>query len=811
MSDNKTQSRTGDKGMTLVELVVSISMLGLLTAVLSSAIIVTLRQQDNTTGRLNVAVAEQAISMFIPPDLASASIVDTSPQATPCGATVCDGIDLSTGSNVLQLEWDIENADGTVTSTKVSYHFAPAFDGETYELSRVECQSTAGSAWSCSSRVVLRDLPGPPGGETFVPGVANGDACTDPDNPVPCTRPSWVIIVSDPLPADAISSEGDPTPIGPARSERKDANRVIVSINGGGDVAGAGGGLNQISITAGGTVREEIDANSVQGAPSFTEARSRCGGPMTLVVDESGSIGGAIGSVRSGVRTFIEKLAGTPVQLQVVRFDSMSSILGSTDWHRYFDMTNQADVDALLGAVSQLRSNGGTNWEDALFRTFHEPDGSVASTIPETLVFFTDGVPTFDRLDRTDDRGPFRASPGVLPPLPAPPGEPWEQSTGSRYTQVGFNRSDYIANKFRQSTRFVGVGVGGNINDTQDWIVDPGAGYRDASERGSYSHVRNTYTYGARYMVRNAATGGSWKWVDLPTYQDARAAGDRTWDSGRWNTITEAEFLEINTSSDDDSNDGLLESFDGTTPVSTVEFNANSSNPNYRAVSKTWSNGPDWEIWTGSRPGSSSHYRSTRVYNSPPYTGYEDPQTVGVRSDQILARLIAGNDTGTPVIEENGVYTNVEIADMYVSPDWTKFQPAMEQIALGECGGTLTLQTKVGGTTPATDAFRYQNSAVTDSAGDPVALEPTVVTTSRQFTTGTFDFLIPNGQFIDVEIQPQNYSELTAYTPGAWSCKAGNQNRPVQVIDVEDGGAWKGIKVRVAANEAVSCTLAVNR
>jgi len=810
MSDIKKQSRTGDKGMTLVELVVAISMLGLLTAVLSSAIIVTLRQQDNTTGRLNVAVAEQAISMFIPPDLASANIVDTSPQATPCGATVCDGIDLSTGSNVLQLEWDIENGDGTTTSTKVSYHFAPAVDGETYEVSRIECRSTAGSAWVCSSRVVLRDLPGPPGGETFVPGVANGAACTDEVNPAPCTRPTWVIIISEPLPVDAITSDGNPTPIGPARGDRKDANRVIVSINGGGDAAGAGGGLNQISITAGGTVRQKIDANSMQGAPSFTEARSRCGGPMTLIVDESGSIGGAIGSVRTGVRTFIEKLAGTPVQLQVVRFDSMSSILGSTEWRRYFDMTNQADVNALLAAVPQLRSNGGTNWEDALFRTFYNPDGTVASMIPETVVFFTDGVPTFDRLDRTDGWGPFRASPGVLPPQPALPGAPWTMSTGNAYTQVGFNRSDFIANKFRQSSRFIGVAVGPDIRATQNWISDPGAGFREVWERGSYSHERVTYRYQARYQVRNDSTGGVWTWVDLPTYNASPNGSNRKRDQ-EWTTITEAQHTAANTSTTDDNNDGLSETVTGSTPVSTVEYNANSSNPAYRVVSKTWSNGPDWEVWTGSRPNPANQYRSTQVFNSPPHTGFLPAQTVGVRSDQILARLIAGNDTGTPAIIENGRYTNAEIADMYVDVDWTKLQPAMEQIALGECGGTLTLQTKVGGTTPANDAFRYQNSAVTDSAGAPVALEPTVVTTSRQFTTGTFDFQIPNGQFIDVVIKPQNYSELSAYTPGAWSCRAGNQNRPLQVVDVEGGGAWKGIKVRVAANEAVSCTLTVNR
>ena len=89
---------------------------------------------------------------------------------------------------------------------------------------------------------------------------------------------------------------------------------MIVSINGGGDVAGAGGGINQISITAGGTVRSEIAANSVQGAPTFVEARSRCGGPMTLVIDESNSIGASITDVKAGVRTFVEALAGTPVQ-----------------------------------------------------------------------------------------------------------------------------------------------------------------------------------------------------------------------------------------------------------------------------------------------------------------------------------------------------------------------------------------------------------------------------------------------------------------------------------------------------------------
>ena len=797
MSDHSSNTRVRgtrlrDGGMTLPELLIAISMMGLLMTVLSSAVVVTLRQQDNTEGRLNVAQAEQAISMWIPADLSSASVVDTSPDATPCGASTCDGIDLSAGSNVLMLSWEDDDGSGVVTRTNVSYHFAPSGDGQTFELSRVECVD-AGSGWSCSSRVVLRDLPGPPGGEPFVPGVANLGNCL-PVGTVACTRPDWVIIVSEPLAPDAVSEDQVAN-----ETDRKDANRVIVSINGGGDVEGAGGGINQISITAGGTVRTSIDANSVQGAPSFTEAFSRCGGPMTLVVDESGSIGGAIGDVRTGVRRFVEALAGTPVKLQVVRFDSRSSVLGSSDWHRYFDMTNQADVDALLSAIEGLRSNGGTNWEDGLFRTFYQADGSTAPVIPETVVFFTDGVPTWERLAR-------RADPGVVPPLPAPPGAPWPSANGYDYNQVAFNRADFIANQFRRSVRMIGVGVGGGIERSSDWIVDPGAGYRTVLERGSYSHVRDSLEYFARYQKKDSSNG-PWYWVDKSTYQNARS--NRRNDTRSWNTVTEAQYRAADLRTSDDSDDGLYFAM-GQTPVSTAEYNANSSNPAYRSVAKVWSDGPDWEVWTASQTGSSSHYRSSKLYNSPPYTGFDPAVTARTRNDVILARLISGNDNGTPAVWDGTSYTNNEIADMYVLPQWSQFSTAMEEIALGECGGTLTLQTKLGGGA-APDPVRYQNSAVTDSSGTPLDLEPTVVTTNQQFVTGTFDFPIPNGQFVTVDVLPQNYSELTGYTPGAWTCRAGNADRAFDLIDIPDAGAWKGIRVRVAANEAVSCSLSVIR
>ena len=802
-SDRPTRVRR-DSGMTLLELVVSISMLGLITMVISSAIVVTLRQQDNSFGRLNVAREEQQVGLWVPADLSSSDTVDTSPWITPCGATVCDGIDLSNGSNVMMLSWSTENGDGTTTVTNVSYHFAPTDDPPTvFALSRVVCSSTDAGPWTCTTRAVLTDLPGPPAGEPFVPGVMNGEACAREVDPIPCTRPTWVIKVSEPLAADAINE----TQLA-SEAERKDANRVIVSINGGGDSAGAGGGFNQVSITAGGTVRTSIDSSSTSGTPSFVEARSRCGGPVTLVVDESNSIGSAITQVKEGVREFIEALAGTPVKLQIVRFQTTSSILGTTDWHRYYDMTNQADVDALLAGVDDLRGSwstnpqGGTNWEEALFRTFYAADGSTAPVIPKTMVFFTDGVPTFDRLVHL-------TSPGVLPAQPPAPGAPWPNSSGSAYSQVAFNRADYIANAFRRNVRFVGVGVGAGITNNSNWIVDPGAGYTDVVERGSYSYVRQTITgYQARYQKRDSSNS-SYYWVDKPTY-DA-AANDRRRDRD-WRDVTAAQYNAIvNTTTADDlpvGNDGRR-TIVTQQPVSTAEFNANSTNPAYSAVAKTWAAGPDWEVWTGTQTGSTSHYRTNRVAGQPPYTGYLPAVTQSTSNSKILARLIAGNDFGTPAVLSGGEYTNKEIADMYVLPQWSQFPDAMKAVALGDCGGTLTLQTKLNGTSAAPDPFRYQTNAITDAGGNPVEFKPTVVVTNQQFVTGTFDFPVASGQFVTVDIIPQNYAELKRYTPGAWTCRAGNADRPVELLTIPDAGAWKGVRVRIGANEAVSCQMAV--
>ena len=185
--------------------------------------------------------------------------------------------------------------------------------------------------------------------------------------------------------------------------------------------------------------------------------------------------------MKTGVRDFITALIGTPVKLQIVGFHTHSHVLGSTEWHKYFDMTNEADVATLLAAVDTLKddwsgSNGGTNWEEAFFRTFYAPDGTTVDP-PETVVFFTDGVPTFDRLVH-------HTAPGILPAQPPDPGPAWPDSTGSSYSQVAFNRTDYIATQVRAYVRLIGVGIGGANTGSSTYTINPGSGYHIVWERG---------------------------------------------------------------------------------------------------------------------------------------------------------------------------------------------------------------------------------------------------------------------------------------------------------------------------------------
>ncbi|MCB0969371.1 MAG: hypothetical protein KDB37_21255, partial [Ilumatobacter sp.] len=312
-------------------------------------------------------------------------------------------------------------------------------------------------------------------------------------------------------------------------------------------------------------------------------------------------------------------------------------------------------------------------------------------------------------------------------------------------------------------------------------------------------------------------TSGSWFRVDAwttVTKAQFDAAPQSQKNAGLWRStsttdtrwVTEQEYLANNNPSANPPNsDGWIDAGEQAVSrdadamywkdVSSVPNNTNVNNANdgYRRIQTTPATPP---------PGG--------------YSGYTPKTTIKKTGGAILANLIAGDDLGIPWVSNPD---NSEIANMYVLPKngFNQLRGALKAVALGECGGTLTIRTQLENTQPVRDPFTYQNGAAWNAAGDPLTIEPSVINTNLQYPTGTFDFAIPGGTTVDVLISPQNYSELGDYTPVGWSCRAGIRDlvpgtdfvvAPV-LNDQNQPTGWSSIRVTISANEAVACTQTV--
>lgn len=663
-----------DRGMTLPELLVAMVVIGMIVVAITAAITVTLRVEPSASGRLNVARAEQNIGIWMPGDLSSATSSDDDPAASPCGG--CGAVAALGGSNALMVSWP----EGAAT-TNVSYVYRPAGDGETYDLVRAECTGVA-----CEMVTVLRDLDGPPHAE-FVPGVTQ--------------VPNTVFSVSVPLQAAA----PEETAANYAAATGS-AHRIVVTVNGGGNSEGAGGGINRISITAGGTTLGTLEPAKVTG-PAFLAARSRCGGPITLMVDESRSIKDYSSSVRTAVSDFVDALAGTPTSVQIVRFDSYASVMlphgadvnAAANWNHYFEMSDPvqlADLQTQIATISgdHSGSRGGTNWEDALFRTFYakngrplNDDGNPTTVLPNLVVVFTDGAPTFDRSVGTY----YRNGLTDLPAEPAPLSSAWPTSNGVQFSQVAWNRAEFIASKFRSIVDIVGVGVGG-IDNRSFSFTDPGNGI--------------SYTGSGYVRQRNAA--------------------------GNWSTI------------------GYGRDPDDSTKSSTQFF------------------------------------RDGRVYNR-----------------KLLGNLVVGGVPTVPTDDDwvesqlvDGSWTNIDDADLLVSPSWSELPAALKSIAVGQCGGSLTIKTVLPDGSLPNASFTYETGGET-------------VTTSRLARAAAFDLDITGGGTTDATVTPQSFDP--AYTATGWSCSKRGITMTSGWSLVTPGSPEDGVTVTVGANEAVSCAMTVTK
>ena len=640
MREHRRHQR-GDRGMTLIELLVSIGVIGLIAVVISAAITVTLRQQLDTEGRIDIARWEQSLGMWLPADLASSSAVDDLPGTTPCSSATCQF-----GSNALQLSWN----DGSGPTT-VAYRYGPSSNGESFELIRVEC-----SAGSCSSLTVLRNLSPPTDGA---------------GNPI-----AWA--AGDPIPDDVISvtvplevADGAGQSSADARS-----NRVIVTVNGAPNADGVDRSA-RVSFTAGGAGLGTLEPASFSG-PSFLQAHSGCGGPITLIVDESGSIGSADSNVRAGVRSFVRAFEGTPTQLQIIEMYSYSSTLGASGsaWNKFYDLSEPADVEALIGPtgnsglVSNIRTRSGsnayTNWENALFRAFYTQDGQTYAAAgnpltptPEMVVFFTDGLPTRDRATSKSDTSSL--APASIPSRFDYTNQGGSYGGNELMSPRGWYRANWVAEDF--DTRIIGVGVGSAFSS--DTTVSRSGWPTTGGRRPRYVAIPNEVFLG-----------------------DLVAAGN------------------------DPSN------YDGT--------------QNY--IKRQYSATDGWG--------------------------------------------------------------DVTTADILVTSDFSQFGSALTSIALAECGGTLTVQSRqASSSAPADASISYQ-------VGD------NIVTTTRIAKSGTFDIALDGVASDTVELVPLPL-DGTGYVASNWSCKAGGVDLGGAYSLIDPGDPAAGVSVTVNANQAVSCTMFV--
>ena len=201
------------------------------------------------------------------------------------------------------MSWSVD--EPSLITWTVSYRYTKV--GNEWQLRRLLCEDGPGGV-TCDVATVLHNLTAP----------GDGSAAAEAAFLASPTTPAWAVDVTPPGPGGATTS-------------------VKFFVDGGDDGAGDGrsGGVDEIILSAEGVVPDTIDPNSAT-SPSFVRAKSRCGGPMTLLIDSSGSIGAAMSNVREAVRSVVEGFRETPVKLRIIDFDLTSSTLGAG----YYDMAD---------------------------------------------------------------------------------------------------------------------------------------------------------------------------------------------------------------------------------------------------------------------------------------------------------------------------------------------------------------------------------------------------------------------------------------------------------------------------------------
>lgn len=139
-----------DRGITLTELLITITIMGIVTTVLSGAIVMFLRSQDSAPRRVDESRALQQLVNYLPADVGSAQDLRTGPPwISLCG---------DTGTPVLNLRWS-ESFPG-VSTGEIVVTYRRSADGT--QLVRSRCQDGSSDSVVVARRMddvsaVIRD------------------------------------------------------------------------------------------------------------------------------------------------------------------------------------------------------------------------------------------------------------------------------------------------------------------------------------------------------------------------------------------------------------------------------------------------------------------------------------------------------------------------------------------------------------------------------------------------------------------------------------------------------------------------------
>ncbi|MEL6890152.1 MAG: prepilin-type N-terminal cleavage/methylation domain-containing protein [Actinomycetota bacterium] len=399
-----------DRGFTLLELLISTTLSGVLIVAIATAFTVMLSSQGNAGDRLAISKDVTFVQTWLPLDLSSAlETTDLSDEteldaelasyAAPIGDMSYNHTFVDSTNVLTIVRPDLERYGDYFL---VTYRYEQR--GEDWRLIRYEIRNPGTASETISVVGVAHELPAPPEPDPSDPSAVpwqHGDPAT---HAVEVTSRNQVIL----------------RPIG---------EDVTVNFENGDSFTTGGAGLS---------AENELPTNYSGQLIDPSAPPSRCGGRVAILLDTSGSVpiqnGGE--DLKDAAVGFLDNFTGTPVSMQVIGFDYDAYVMTSGDGNlgTYFSMLNepakvQAAKDRITGIPNQdgswskhSRPNGtgagaywweyalptttnsaATNWEAGIWDTTMQAVAGGNAPLhplqPDLIVFVTDGEPNLSRRD----------------------------------------------------------------------------------------------------------------------------------------------------------------------------------------------------------------------------------------------------------------------------------------------------------------------------------------------------------------------------------------------------------------------------